>query len=90
MVKKADLNNFETTLFYYSGDSTTGQVCETTNWAETEESQDATFFFLTGPILFLYHEECQVSSNLNSNLFRFHCVRPNVGISWPTMPLTWE
>ena len=35
-------------------------------------------FFLIGPILFLYYEESQVSSNLNSKLFRFHCVRPSV------------
>ena len=34
--------------------------------------------FLIGPILFLYYEESLVSSNLNSNLFRFHCVRPTV------------
>ena len=34
-------------------------------------------FFLIGPILFLYYEESLVvSSNLNSKLFRFHCVRP--------------
>ena len=32
----------------------------------------------TGPILFLYYEESLVSSNLNSKLFGFHCVRPNV------------
>ena len=31
------------------------------------------------PNLFLYYEESLVlSSNLNSKLFRFHCVRPNV------------
>ena len=30
------------------------------------------------PILFLYNEESLVSSHLNSKLFRFHCVRPNV------------
>ena len=33
---------------------------------------------LIRPILFLYYEESLVSSNLNSNLLRFHCVRPNV------------
>ena len=33
------------------------------------------------PILFLYYEESLVSSNLNSKLFRFHCVRPNVHIT---------
>ena len=33
---------------------------------------------LMGPILFLYYEESLVSSNLNSKLFWFHCVRPNV------------
>ena len=31
-----------------------------------------------GRILFLYYEKSLVSSNLNSKLFRFHCVRPNV------------
>ena len=36
-------------------------------------------FFSIGPILFLYYEESLVSSNLNSKLFRFHCVRPNNG-----------
>ena len=41
------------------------------------QRQDATKKSI-GPILFLYHEESPVSSNLNSNLFRFHCVRPNV------------
>ena len=30
-------------------------------------------------ILFLYYEESLVSSNLNSKLFRFHCVRPSIG-----------
>ena len=28
-------------------------------------------------ILFLYYEESLVSSNLNSNLLRFHCAHPN-------------
>ena len=31
-----------------------------------------------GPILLLYYEESLVSSNLNSKLFWFHCVRPNI------------
>ena len=31
-----------------------------------------------GPILFLYYEESLLSSNLNSNLLRFHCAHPNV------------
>ena len=31
-----------------------------------------------GPILFLHYEESLVSSNLNSKLFRFHCVRPKL------------
>ena len=31
-----------------------------------------------GPILFLFYEESLVSSNLNSKLFRFYCVRPNL------------
>ena len=30
--------------------------------------------------LFLYYEESLVSSNLNSKLFGFHCVRPNINI----------
>ena len=30
------------------------------------------------PILFLYYDESLVSSKMNSKLFRFHCVRPNV------------
>ena len=34
--------------------------------------------FSIRPILFLYYEESLVSSNLNSKLFRFHCVRPNL------------
>ena len=29
-------------------------------------------------ILLLYYEESLISSNLNSKLFRFHCVKPNV------------
>ena len=29
-------------------------------------------------LLYLYYEESLVSSNLNSKLFRFHCVRPNL------------
>ena len=33
---------------------------------------------LIGPILFLYDKESLVLSNLNSNLLRFHCVRPTV------------
>jgi hypothetical protein len=35
-------------------------------------------FFSIVPILFLYYEDSLVSSNLNSNLLRIHCVRPNV------------
>ena len=31
-----------------------------------------------GPILFLYYEESLVSSNLNSNLLRFHCAHPTL------------
>ena len=30
------------------------------------------------PILFLYYEETLVSSNLNSNLLRFHCAHSNL------------
>ena len=37
-------------------------------------------FFLIGPILFWYYEESLVSSNLNSNLLRFHCAHPNVHV----------
>ena len=42
-------------------------------------------FFLIGPILFLYYEESLVSSNLNSDLLRFHCAHPNVGIPCKTL-----
>ena len=45
-----------------------------------EQHQDATKKNYIGPILFLYYEECLVLSNLNSKLFRFHCVRPNVDV----------
>ena len=38
------------------------------------------------PILFLYYEESLVSSNLNSNLLRFHCAHPNVNI---VIPFLW-
>ena len=31
-----------------------------------------------GPILFLYHVESLVSSNLKLNLLRFHCAHPNI------------
>ena len=44
-------------------------------------------FFLFGPILFLYYEESLVSSILNSKLFRFDCVRPNVQIGNLTMKI---
>jgi hypothetical protein len=40
-----------------------------------EQSQDSNIF-LIGLILFLYDKESLVSSNLNSKLLRFHCVRP--------------
>ena len=53
-------------------------IAETANMAETEQRLEATNFFLIGAILFLYCEESLVLSNLNSKLFRFHCVRPNV------------
>ena len=43
------------------------------------QRQDATKKSI-GPILFLYHEESPVSSNLNSKLFRFHCIRPNIEV----------
>ena len=46
--------------------------------AETEQRQDATKKDLIGPILFLYYEESLVSSNLNSNLLRFHCAHSNI------------
>ena len=34
--------------------------------------------FLIRPIIILYYEESLVFSNLNSKLFMFHCVRPNL------------
>ena len=40
---------------------------------------------IIGPILFLYHEESLVSSNLNSNLLRFHCAHPNLHNTYVTM-----
>ena len=45
---------------------------------ETEQRQDTTKKILAGPVLFLYYEESLVLSNLNSELFRFHCVRPDI------------
>ena len=39
-----------------------------------------------GPILFLYYEECLVSSNLNSNLLRLHCAHPNVHTMFKYVP----
>ena len=42
------------------------------------QRHDAAKKNLMGPILFSYYEESLVSSNLNSKLFRLHCVRPNV------------
>ena len=48
----------------------------------TLQYQDATIFFSMGPILFLYYEESLVSSNLNSKLFSFHCVRSTVHTSY--------
>ena len=33
---------------------------------------------LMGPILFVEYEESLVSSNFNSNLFRFHSAHPNL------------
>ena len=53
-------------------------LSETANRAETLQSQDATNFFLLGPILFSYYEESLVSSNLNSKLLQFHSVKPNL------------
>ena len=41
-----------------------------------ERTQQKTF--LIEPILFLYYEESLVSSNLNSNLLKFHCAHPNL------------
>ena len=48
---------------------------------QTSKRQDATKIISIGPILFLYYEESLVSSNLNSNLLRFHCVRPSIHTS---------
>ena len=45
--------------------------------SEPEQRQDATKKPIWS-ILFLYYEESLVSSNLNSKLFRFHCVRLNI------------
>ena len=45
-------------------------LVETANRAETEQCQD------TNLILILW--KSLLSSNLNSKLFRFHCVRPNI------------
>ena len=50
-----------------------------------EQRQDATKKIIR-PILFLYYEESLVSSNLNSNLLRFHCAHPNVNI---VIPFLW-
>ena len=52
-------------------------LAETANRTETEQHQDAAFFFSIKPILFLYYEESLVSLNLNSKLLRFHCAHPN-------------
>ena len=41
-----------------------------------EQSQDSEIYFFVVPILFLHDEESSLSSNLNSKLLRFHCVRP--------------
>ena len=41
-------------------------------------TSESIFYFLILPILFLHYEESLVSSNLNSKLFIFHCVRPNL------------
>ena len=53
-------------------------LAETANRAETLHHQDATKKILVGSILFFYHEESLVSSNLNSKLPRFHSFRTNV------------
>ena len=45
------------------------------NWDSQQGRDRMQYFFLIGPILFLYHEESLPSSNLNS---RFHSVRPNL------------
>ena len=47
------------------------------NRAETEQRQDA-IKKINWPILFLYNEESLESSNLNSNLLRFHCAHPKL------------
>ena len=50
------------------------------NWDSQQGRDIATsgsnIFFSIRPILFLYYEKSLVSSNLNSKLFSFHCVRP--------------
>ena len=56
-------------------------LAETANRAETLQRQDAAkHLFLMGPIVFLYYKESLVSSNLNSNLIKFHCAHPTVYI----------
>ena len=42
---------------------------------------------LIGPILFLYYEDSLVSSNLNSNLLRFHCAHPT---PYTSLQNTWN
>ena len=47
--------------------------------AETEQCQDATKEnFNQANLIFLHYEKSLVSSNLNSKLLWFHCVRPSV------------
>ena len=52
-------------------------LAETSNRAETQQRQDATIFFYQASQLCSYIVSL-LSSNLNSKLFRFHCVRPNL------------
>ena len=52
---------------------------EIANRAETLQCQTATKEIQLGQSYsYLYDEESLVSSNLNSKLFRFHCVRPSL------------
>ena len=57
------------------------QFCWAANRAESQQSQEATFFFSILPILFLCQQESLVSSNLNSKQLMFHGAHPNVHTS---------
>ena len=55
---------------------------ETANRVETEQPQDATKKIQLGQSYsYIMRKVWYISSNLNSKLFRFHCVRPNLDIN---------